>query len=98
MKIKKFIGRIKFYQNRIGSYLSIINTINIILILSNVYDIDIFLVILFMSFVIVFVVYFDNKFVNQEDIDYMFNRSSSFKTLCTKVDDIYEKFKETEKP
>ena len=82
MVLKKYFGIIKFYQGRIGSYLGIVNAINIMLILSNVYDVSFLLISFVVTIIMVFVAFIDHTSVNQADIDFWLNRSKSFRDLC----------------
>lgn len=92
-KFKKYLGVLKFYQNRINGYLSVINATNIILILSNLYDTSFYYIALIIIVLVVAIAVFDKKLVNAVEIDYWLNRSESFKKLCNDVDFIKEELK-----
>ena len=91
IRIKKLLGKGKFYQNRINGYLSIVNAVNIILILSEVYTVNFIFISLVIMVIMICVGFFDSRFVNENDIDTFFNKSESFKNLCSDVEDIKKK-------
>lgn len=95
MELKKIIGKLKFYQNRLSSYWNIIIALQVsfLFVITDPIGISRYIWLFIIFFTVFGIIVFDHFFVSEEDIDYWFKRSKSYRRLCNKVDEIYERIK-----
>lgn len=88
MNIRRFVGKLKFYQNRLASYWNVIIAIQVtfLFVITDPLGISRYLWICLIVCLVVGIIFFDHFIVNRDDIDFWLRRSKSYRKLCDDVD------------